>query len=82
MFGLKAPAPCDNWLGLGEYYDKRSINKVQWVDQQAEQLLVTNKRTMKNIKAAVTKNKRTTGGKNIDIPPGNLVLLQDHPEGS
>ena len=36
---------------------------------------------MKNIKAAVAKNKRTAGGSDIDIPPGNLVLLRDHPEG-
>ena len=36
---------------------------------------------MKNIKAAAAKNKRTTGGSDIDIPPGNLVLLRDHPEG-
>ena len=26
-------------------------------------------------------NKRTAGGSDIDIPPGNLVLLRDHPEG-
>ena len=47
----------------------------------AEKLLVANKRAMKNIKAATAKNKRTTGGSDIDISPGNLVLLQDHPGG-
>ena len=47
----------------------------------AEKLLVANKRAMKNIKAATAKNRRTTGGSDIDIPPGNLVLLWDHPEG-
>ena len=36
---------------------------------------------MKNIKAAAAKNKKSTGGKEINIPPGNLVLLRDHPEG-
>ena len=36
---------------------------------------------MKNIKAAAAKNKRIAGGSDIDIPPGNLVLLRDHPEG-
>ena len=46
-----------------------------------EKLLVTNKRAMKNIKATMAKNKRTAGGSDIDIPPGNLVLLRDHPEG-
>ena len=81
MFGRKAPAPCDNWLGLGKYDDQKSVSKTQWVDQMAEKLLVTNKRVMKNIKAAVAKNKRTAGGSDIDIPPGNLVLLRDHPEG-
>ena len=81
MFGRKAPAPCDNWLGLGKYDDQKSVSKTQWVDQMAEKLLVANKRAMKNIKAAAAKNKRTTGGLDIDIPPGNLVLLRDHPEG-
>ena len=36
---------------------------------------------MKNIKAAEAKNKRSAGGRDIDIPPGNLVLLRDHPGG-
>ena len=81
MFGRKAPAPCDAWLGLGVYNNEKSTNKVQWVDQHAEQLLAANKRAMKNIKAAEAKNKRSTGGKEIDIPPGNLVLLRDHPGG-
>ena len=81
MFGRKAPAPCDNWLGLGKYDDQKSVSKTQWVDQMAEKLLVANKRAMKNIKAAAAKNKRTAGGSDIDIPPGNLVLLRDHPEG-
>ena len=36
---------------------------------------------MKNIKAAEARNKRIHGGKDIDIPVGNLVLLRDHPEG-
>ena len=43
--------------------------------------MVANKRVMRNIKAAAAKNKRTAGGSDIDIPPGNLVLLRDHPEG-
>ena len=36
---------------------------------------------MKNIKAIEAKNKRTSKGKDLDIPVGNLVLLRDHPEG-
>ena len=80
MFGWKAPALCDNWLGLGNYDDQRSISKTQWVDQQAEKLLAANKRAMRNIKADTAKNKWSMGIKDIDIPPGNLVLFQDHPE--
>ena len=33
MFGRKAPAPCDNWLGLGKYDDQKSVSKTQWVNQ-------------------------------------------------
>ena len=36
MFGRKAPAPCDNWLGLRQYNDDKSISKVIWVDKQFE----------------------------------------------
>ena len=62
IFGHKVSAPCDAWLGLGVYNDEKSTNKVQWVDQHAEQLLATNKWAMKNIKAAKAKNKRSAGG--------------------
>ena len=81
MFSRQAPAPCDSWLGLRNYDDEESARKVQWVDWQAERLLIANKRAMKNIKAIEAKNKRTLKGKDLDVPVGNLVLLQDHPEG-
>ena len=80
MFGQRAPAPCDSWLGLRNYDDEKSTSKTQWVDQQAELLLIANKRAMKNIKAIEAKNKRISKGKDLDIPVGNLVLLRDHPE--
>ena len=62
MFGRKAPAPCDNWLGLGKYDDQKSVSKTQWVDQMAEKLLVANKRAMKNIKAAMAKKQKNRRG--------------------
>ena len=68
-------------MGLRNYDDEKSASKIQWVDQQAELLLIANKRAMKNIKAIEAKNKRISKGKDLDIPVGNLVLLQDHPEG-
>ena len=80
MFGRQAPAPCDSWLGLRNYDDEKSTSKIQWVDQQAERLLIANKGAMKNIEAVEAKNKRTSEGKDLDIPVGNLVLLRDHPE--
>ena len=81
MFGRRAPAPCDNWLGLRAYNDDKSITRVGWVDQQLELLLHANKRAQKNIKATNAKNHKAAGGKDLIIPVGNLVLLRDHPEG-
>ena len=81
MFGRRAPAPCDNWLGLRAYNDDKSITRIDWVDQQLEQLLHANKRAQKNIKATNAKNRRAAGGKDLIIPVGNSVLLRDHPKG-
>ena len=81
MFGQRALAPCDNWLGLHEYNDDMSITRIDWVDQQLEQLIHANKHTQKNIKATNAKNHRVAGDKDLLIPIGNLVLLWDHPEG-
>ena len=79
MFGCRAPAPCDNWLGLHAYNDDKSITRIDWVDQQLEQLLHANKCAQKNIKATNAKNCKAAGGKDLVIPVGNLVLLHDHP---
>ena len=51
MFGRKAPAPCDNWLGLRQYNDDKSISKVIWVDKQFEKIVQANKRVLKSIQA-------------------------------
>ena len=42
MFGCRALAPCDNWLGLRAYNDDKSITHIDWVNQQLEQLLHAN----------------------------------------
>ena len=81
MFGRKAPAPCDNWLGLRQYNDDKSISKVVWVDKQFKKIVQANKRALKSIQARAKVNKRSSGDKDFDIPIGNLVLLRDHPEG-
>ena len=81
MFGRRAPAPCDNWLGLHTYDDDKSVTRIDWVDQQLEQLISANKCAQKNIKATNAKNRKIVGGKDLIILVGNLVLLRDHPEG-
>ena len=81
MFGCHDPAPCNNWLGLSKYNDNKSITRIDWVDQQLEQLLQANKCTQKNIKASNSKNRKVVGGKDMLIPVRNLILLWDHPEG-
>ena len=81
IFGHRALAPCDNWLGLRAYNDDKSITHIDWVDQQLEQLLHANKCAQKNIKATNVKNRKVMGGKDLVIPIGNLVLLRDHPKG-
>ena len=81
MFGCHDPAPCNNWLGLCEYNDNKSITRIDWVDQQLEQLLQANKCTQKNIKASNSKNRKVVGGKDMLIPVRNLILLWDQPEG-
>ena len=81
MFGRKAPAPCDAWLGLHAYSDTKSASKSAWVDQQLEQMVMANRRALRHIKASVKKNHDRYGGKDLLIPVGNLVLLRDHPEG-
>ena len=81
MFGRKAPAPCDAWLGLANYNDSKSTSKSVWVDQHLEQIVAANKRALKHIKTSAKKSADRVGGKPLTIPVGNLVLLRDHPEG-
>ena len=81
MFGHRAPAPCDNWLGLREYNNNKSVTRIDWIDQQLEQLIDANKHAQKNIKASNSKNWKVVGGKDMLVPVGNLVLLHDNLEG-
>ena len=50
-------------------------------DQQHELILAVNRHAFKRIKQSVEKSVSWAGGKNLEIPIGNLVLLCDHPEG-
>ena len=81
MFGQKAPTICDAWLGLAQYNDQASANKCAWLNEQHELLMSTNRQALKYIKQSAKKSQIRTGGKSLQIPIGNLVLLRDHPEG-
>ena len=80
MFGLKAPAVCDAWLGLVQYNDQASTNKCAWLNKQHELLMSANRWALKHIKQSTKKSQIRTGGKPLQITVGNLVLLRDHPE--
>ena len=55
--------------------------KCVWVNQQHELILAVNRWALKGIKASAEKSVFWAGGKALEIPIGNLVLLRDHPEG-
>ena len=38
MLGCRAPALCDNWLGLRAYDNDKFVTRIDLVDQQLEQL--------------------------------------------
>ena len=78
MFGHKAPMPCDNWLGLRNYKPDSFKSKTVWLNQQLNAMLHTNKQALKLIKQSSKHNKNCTGGKSLQIPIGNHVLLHDH----
>ena len=43
MFGQKAPAVCDAWLGLVPYNDQASTNKYVWLNEQHDLLMSVNR---------------------------------------
>ena len=79
MFGHKAPTICNAWLGLANYNDNFLQSKSAWVNQQHELILAANRWALNRIFAE--KSVSQEGGKALNIPIGNLVLLHDHPEG-
>ena len=42
MFGHKAPMPCNNWLGLGNYKTAEFKTKTGWLNEQLNALLHAN----------------------------------------
>ena len=81
MFGCKAPIMCDSWLGLANYNDNFLQSKCTWVNQQHELILAVNRWASKRMKMSAEKPVSRAGGKALNIPIGNLVVLCDHPKG-
>ena len=81
MFGHKAPTICDAWLGLANYNDGHSGRKSSYINKQYEFITSANQHAPKYIKQMAKQSVARAGGKSLQIPVGNLVLLRDHPEG-
>ena len=81
MFGHKVPTICDAWLRLANYHDNCLQSKCTWVNQQHEFILATKRQALKRIKYSAERSVFWAGGKDLDIPLSNLLLLHDHPEG-
>ena len=81
MFRCRALAPCDGWLGLRNYDDEKSSSKVQWVDSQVDQLIATNWRAMKNIKATTLETKGFTEEKTSTFRWVILYYYETIPKG-
>ena len=58
-----------------------SANKCAWLNEQHEVLMSVNRWALKHIKQSAKRSQIRTGGKSLQIPIGNLVLLRDHPKG-
>ena len=57
------------------------MSKSFWLQEHQKLLQATNQCALKSIKKSAEKSALRTGGKELSIPEGNLVLLQDHPDG-
>ena len=47
MFGYKAPAVCDAWLGLASYDDNASTSQCAWLNEQKELLMSADRKVLK-----------------------------------
>ena len=81
MSGCKASPICDVCLKLAHYNDQASTNRCAWLNEQHELLMSVNRQALKHIRQSTTKSKARASDKTLYIPIGNLVLIQDHPEG-
>ena len=80
-FGHEAPTIHDTWLRLANCNDNYSQSNCAWMNEQHECIFAANRHASKYIKCSEGKLVSHAGGKALEIPIGNCVLLKDHPEG-
>ena len=81
MFGCKAQTSCNIWLGLNNYNLDESVSKSSWLQEHQKLIQATHQCALKSIGKSAEHSALRTGGKELSIRKGNLVLLQDHPKG-
>ena len=80
LISHNAQTLCDNWLGLSQYNCSKFISKDLWGNQQYDLVKATNKWVLKSIQQGTQRSAERLGGKSLEIPEGNLDLLQNNPE--
>ena len=58
-----------------------SVSKSSWLQEHHKLMQVANRHALKSIYKSAEKSAIRTGGNELSIPEGNLVLLWDHPKG-
>ena len=81
MFGCKAQMPSDNWPGLKNYDSSESVSKGSWVWEHHKLMQAANQHALKNIQRHEEQSALRTGGKELSISEGNVVILWDHTKG-
>ena len=49
MFGHKAQTPCNNWLGLSQYFCSEPVSKDSWIQQKYELVQAANQQALRSI---------------------------------
>ena len=80
MFGHKAQTLYDNWLGLSNDSNE-SVSKSSWFQEHHKLMQAANQYALKNIQKSAEQSALRTGGKELSMPEGNLVLLPDYLKG-
>ena len=79
MYGHKAPTISVAWPGLANY-DEDLRSQSSYIHTQYELITSANWHALKHIKQMAKQCAARVGGRPLQIPVGNPVLIRDHPE--